>query len=362
MKALRLVEVGRLELVDLPMPTLPKGWALVEVKACGICMTDVHMYVGEFPVKMPVTLGHEFSGVVRDFHSAGEATYHGIGVSRPVREGDRVAVNPLLYCGSCSSCLSGRPNLCHFPRALGGAGDVVIDGAFAEHVAVPISSLGPLPDKLAWEKAALVEPVACCLHGINRSRIRQGDVVVVVGTGVIGLILVQLASLHGAGVVIAVEPSEVRRGEAKKAGANEVLNPSDTSFMDTYHVITGGRGADVVIEAVGSPQTAQLALSLVKKGGLVNLFGVAPQDATFPCNPFKIYFEEIDLIGTYALTPDTFRRSLALLGSGRVDVKHLITHRLPIDKAADGFELVKNRVGLKKIIFPRAEERAGRKE
>jgi len=352
MKALRLTDVKRLDFCDVPHPKLQPGWALVEVKACGICMTDIHMYVGEFAVKTPVTLGHEFSGVVRDLHGEGPAQYHGIGVSREVEIGDRVAVNPLLYCGSCSSCLSGRPNLCVFPKALGGAGDVVIDGAFAEYTAVPISSLGPMPDDMGWDRGAMVEPVACCLHGIDRCCIKPGDVVAVIGAGPIGLTLIQLAALHGADRVVCVERDVARAQEARTAGAIDVVNPEQERFDAAFHTVTKGRKADVVIEAVGSAATAELALRLVRKGGLVNLFGVAPETATFPCNPFQIYYDEIQLIGTYALTPDAFRRSLSLLGSGRVDVKHLITHRMPLEEGQEGFDLTVQRVGLKKILFP----------
>jgi len=239
-----------------------------------------------------------------------------------------------------------------FPKALGGAGDVVIDGAFAEYTAVPISSMGPMPDDMGWDRGAMVEPVACCLHGIDRSRIKQGDIVAVIGAGPIGLTLVQLAALHGAGSVLSIEKDPIRGEEAKKIGATETLNPEEERFDAAFQTVTQGRKADVVIEAVGSAETSELALRLVKKGGWVNLFGVAPEDAVFPCHPFHIYYDEIQLIGTYALTPDAFRRSLSLLGSGRVDVKHLITHRLSLEDGQQGFDLTVNRVGLKKILFP----------
>ena len=214
MKALRLVDVKRLEIADLPVPSLPEGYALIEVKACGICMSDVHMFLGHFPVSFPVTVGHEFGGIVKEIRNAGKAVYSGMSETKRIREGDRVVVNPLVHCGSCASCLSGRFNLCSSPKALGGAGDVVIDGAFAEYVAVPLSSLGPLPTHVGWDEATMVEPIGCCLHGIDRSRIRQGHSVAVIGAGVIGLILIRLALLQGADRVIAVEKNDQRRLDA----------------------------------------------------------------------------------------------------------------------------------------------------
>jgi threonine dehydrogenase-like Zn-dependent dehydrogenase len=179
MKALRLVDVERLEMADLP-----------------------------------VTLGHEFSGIVKEIRSEGKAAYNGMSETKYIHEGDRIVVNPLPYCGSCVPCLSGRHNLCLSPKALGGTGDVVIDGAFAEYVAVPLSSPGPLPARVGWDEATMAEPVGCCLPGIDRSRIRQGHSVAVIGAGVIGLILIQLALLQGADRVIAVEKNDQRRSDA----------------------------------------------------------------------------------------------------------------------------------------------------
>jgi NADPH2:quinone reductase len=352
MKALRLVDVKRLEIADLPAPSLPEGHALIEVKACGICMSDVHMFLGHFPVNMPVTVGHEFGGIVKEIRCEGKAAYRGSSETTRIREGDRVVVNPLLHCGSCSSCLTGRYNLCLSPKALGGAGDVVIDGAFAEYVAVPLSALGPLPAQVGWDEATMVEPVGCCLHGIDRSRIRQGHSVAVIGAGVIGLLLIQLVLLQGADRVIAVEKNDQRRLDAEKAGAYASLDPSAPHFMESFFDKAEAKGVDVVIEAVGSAEACRLAMDLVKKGGVVNIFGVPPKDAAFPCRPFTIFYDEIDLVGSYSLTPDNFKRSLALLKSGRVDVKRMITHRYPLERGPEGFEMAIKGVGLKKVIFP----------
>ena len=250
-----------------PLRTLLPNEVLVKVQACGVCGTDVHIVEGTSRSTPPVVLGHEFTGVVEDVGIA----VHG------VASGQRVAVDPNISCGVCYYCRRGLVHLCANLQALG----VDQDGGMAEFCFVPAQQIYLLPDGMQMEAAAFVEPVSCAVHGIDRANIHAGDTVVIIGGGTIGLIMLQLARNAGASRTILVEPLQQKRRIAAELGADVVLNPmeSDTksAVMDITHV-----GADVVIECVGKPQTAQLALELARRGGTVEFFGVCPIGEKIP--------------------------------------------------------------------------------
>jgi L-iditol 2-dehydrogenase len=328
---------GTCDLVDRQTPVPAEGAVLVRVEACGVCGTDVHIYRGEFPAAFPLIAGHEFAGVI-------EAT--GPGVSH-LRSGDPVTVDPNLPCGACRPCRRGFGHLCASLAALG----VTANGGFSTHCLVPARQAYEIPRDLSLELAALAEPVSCCVHGIEKANLRPGDVVAVLGAGMIGLIMVQLALLRGASAVIVSEPEPRKREMALRLGATQAVDPSAEDMRAAIAKATGGPGADAVIECVGGQETAQQALSLVGEAGTVVLFGVAPQSARLTLSPYDIYRREVTVAGSFT-NPHTFDAAIALLRSGRVQVKEMISHRLPLTALTKGIELVESRQAMKVIIAP----------
>jgi 2-desacetyl-2-hydroxyethyl bacteriochlorophyllide A dehydrogenase len=319
-------------------PLVPaEGQVVVRVEACGICGTDAHIYRGQFPARFPVVAGHEFAGVVEETGPAVAS----------LRVGDHAAVDPNIHCGACRPCRRGLPHLCRGLAAIG----VTQDGGFATHCLVPARQVYKVPRRMPLAVAAMAEPVACCVHGIERAGVRAGDVVVLIGAGTIGLILLQLALLHGAAVAVVSEPSPEKRAAAEQLGASRVVDPRAESLSAIVGEATEGSGADAVIECVGSRETAQQAVELAGEGGRVLLFGVAPQAATIAVSPYEVYRKEITFTGSFT-NPFTHGRALALLSSGRLKVEDLISHRLSLEEVPHGIELLESRRATKVMIEP----------
>lgn len=338
MRAAVLYGPRDLRINEVEIPKIKNEEVLIEVKNCGICTTDLHMYKWEFPVKTPVILGHECSGIVTD---------RGNDV-KELNIGDKVAINPLISCGVCEHCKAGRDNLCKNALAIGGAGKVIVNGAFAEYLRVPWNAAEKIPEDMSFEVGAFIEPVACCIHGIELSKIRIGDSVAILGLGPIGLILLQLAKITGASHLIAIDPVEERRKIAEILGADITVDPTEGECLK--YITEKLDGIDVVIEATGSPKALQQALSMVKRGGRITIFGVAPVTSKICISPFDVYFKELKITGAYALTKDSFRRAVSILHNRRIKVNQLITELLPLEKLTDAFSMMEKKVGLKKQI------------
>ncbi len=304
MKAMIFDGPGCLRLAERQTPRPVPGEVLIQVRASGICGTDRHIYQGEFPAAVPVILGHEFAGPVVAVGDGVPAEWLG----------RRVAVDPNMACGRCAGCRDGRPQLCTSLQAVG----VTRDGGFAEYCAVPLGQALVIPDCLSWEEAAMAEPVACCVHGLDLAGIRAGQTVAVLGGGAIGLIMAQLARAQGATRVVVSEPAAPRRQVAAQLGLEAVPPESLATTL--------AAGAHIVIEAVGSAPTAAQALDIVRPGGTILFFGVAPMGAQVPLEPFQVYKKEMTIRGS-ALNPFTQERAIALLAAGTVRVLPLITPR-----------------------------------
>jgi len=349
MEAAYLERPGKIVVRRIPIPSIEKNEVLVRVARCGVCMTDVHMYKGSFPVKMPVILGHEFSGTIE---KVGEevTSYANLTGQIPIKVGDRVSAIPIINCGLCPACLKAKGNLCKSAQSIGGAGEIVNNGAFAQYIKLPARVLHKLPDNMSYITGAFIEVTACCIHGIDLSRIRQGDSVLLIGAGTVGLLLLELIKLQGPSQIIVSEGISERRKLAKTRGADFVIDPMRTDPVNEVKEITSGQGADVVIEAVGSPQTTEQAIQMAKKGGIINIFGVANTNAFSQIKPFDIYFRELTVVGTYALTLDTFNRAAKLLASGRLDIDYLLTDEFRLRELEKAIEMMKKKKGLKKQI------------
>ena len=293
---------------------------LIKVKRCGICGTDLRIWAGTEPSARNVVLGHEYSGEVVEL---------GSGISR-VKVGDRVTVDPNIACQTCEFCLTGKVNLCSNLKALG----VDIDGGFAQYCVVPETQLYPIPDYMTWDEAALVEPVACAIHGINSAEIIPGDTVLIMGGGPIGLIMLQLAKLRGASRILLSEITPSRRDFARQLGADSVIDPSNSPLAD---VIPPENAPDVVIECIGNPSTQAEAIRIVKRGGRVVLFGDGQLDATFPVSSYIFYYKNLTVRGA-ALNPYTHLPALKLLAEKKIASSPLISRIIPLEQLKDVLE------------------------
>jgi threonine dehydrogenase-like Zn-dependent dehydrogenase len=318
MRAIRLEAVDTLVPRDLERPEPGPGEVLLRIEACGLCGSDRHMLRGEFPTAKPVTLGHEFAGIV-------EAV--GPGVTR-LAPGMRVTGDPNICCGECPQCRRGRPNLCERLSAIG----VWRDGGFADYLVMPEGQGHVLPDDLPPLHGAFGEPLSCCLHAIDVARIAPGDSVVVLGGGIIGMLMVQLARREGAGRVVLVTRQAPRRALAERIGADASVDPTVgdavTAIAGPAGLLRGG--ADLVIECAGVAQTFTQAPQLARRGGAVVVFGVMPQGEPAVLIPWDLLTKELRIEAAW-LNPLTHARAAELVATRALDLDSLITRAVPLE-------------------------------
>lgn len=305
MKAAAYFGKHDVRIIDIPIPTPCDNEVLIKVAACGVCGTDIHIFNGDGGFKQSpkgTVLGHEFSGTVEK-----------IGKNvKSVAVGDRVCVDPNVLCGECDGCRSG---IGHFCESITGIGTTV-NGGFAEYCVAPQSQIYRVSDKTSFECAAMSEPVACCLHGIDLCNINCGDTVAVVGGGMIGLIMVQLARLSGAAKIVLIELIATKRELAKKLGADVCIDPMAEDVEAECKKL--GR-INCVIECVGRTSTMQQAIRLAGYKGTVMLFGLTAPDAEMPIKPHEIFQKELTVTASF-INPYTQGRAVALIDSGKIDV------------------------------------------
>ena len=337
MKASRFLGNKTFAVTDLPTPHAGPGELVLRNQVCGVCGTDVHIYHGEpgsADVNPPVVLGHEYSGEVVE---VGEGVT-GFAV------GDHVTVDPNIYCGHCAYCQNGKKQLCPSMEAIG----VTRDGGFAQYSRIPASQAFKLEPTVPWETAAMAEPLACCLHGIDLAGIQVGDKVCVVGGGAIGLLMVQLAKLSGASQIVLSEPNEKRRQVGLQLGANAAIDPTRPDAQEAFAQVLGG-GANVVIECVGNVPAVKSAFQFAGKGATVLLFSVPKVDATFDLPLFDVYKKELTIKGSF-VNPDTHARAVALINSGKVDFGPIITHRFTLDQLPEAIAMQMSDASIKVVV------------
>ncbi len=334
--------VGHLELREVDPPSPGPGEVLIEVKACGICGTDVHVLHDKFPYWPPVILGHEFSGVVVE---AGPET--GL-----FKVGDRVVGEPhTRACGHCYLCRTGNIQICPMKRSPGWG----IDGAATKYIKMPERLLHRIPDGMDYDAAALVEPTANTVHDVvERAGIQAGDFVVVLGPGPIGLLAGLTARAAGARhVVIVGTPAdeEVRLKKARELGFETVLNVAESDPVEVVLELTGGVGADLAVECSGAPAAIASTVDLIRKKGRICVIGLTGKDAIpFPWD--KAAFKVCDVIFNLSTSYTSWDRTIHLIATGRLPAGELITHRLPLAEWRRGFDELEAQRALKVILRP----------
>jgi L-iditol 2-dehydrogenase len=316
-KAIRFEAVHKLFVREIELPGPGPEELLVRVEASGICGTDRHLFHGEFPCRPPVTLGHEFSGIIEGL---------GSGVSG-FSLGERITGDPNIACGRCERCHEGRVNLCRNLQAIG----IHRDGGMAEYVIVPEKQAFLLPANLNPLHGAFCEPLACCIHGIDVAAVKAGGSVVVLGGGVIGMLTVQLARIAGAKTVILATRQKTKRELAIQLGATAVLDPSTADFEAELIRQTSG-GADVVMECAGVIETVEQAPRLARPGGKVVIVGVVSQGLTVTYGPFDLLFREVSILTSF-LNPFTHRRAADMIAGGHVKIDPLISRLVSMAQA-----------------------------
>jgi len=334
MRAAVLHGVKDIRLEEVPKPIISDDEVLIRVAATGVCGTDIHFYRGEWKVTLPLVPGHEFSGTIAEL---GDQM---VGFEI----GDRVVAEPNMVCGSCRFCrMSDRNFFCERLTAVG----VDVDGAFAEYVKTKKENVYKFPENLSFEEAALIEPLACCIRGLDNAAVKPGEDVAIVGAGPIGLLLLQLVRMAGASTVIQTDLEEERLHLAKELGADHTVDIREQDPVKTIMGLTGGYGVDVAIEAVGSPEAITQAMAATRRGGRLNIFGVSPENAVWNVKPFDLYSKELTMTTSYR-SPLTFQRAVKLAGSGKLNLLPLISHVFSLNEISQVFEILDEK--LKKTV------------
>lgn len=322
---------------NVPKPEIRDDEVLVRVRAAGICGSELHAYEGiSERRKPPLVMGHEFAGEVADIGKQVEG----------FKKGDRVVIEPITRCGICEQCLRGRGNVCRNVKLLG----LHVNGAFAEYVPAPARNSYKIPDNVSYEEASTSEPLAVAVHAANRAPVKLGDTVVIIGAGIIGLNTLQVAKLAGAGKVFVTDVVDYRLDFAKKLGADVVINSKIEDPVKRVMELTGTKGVDVALEAVGIQATVQQAMSMVGIGGKIIVIGML--EKTMPLGMLDVVVKELDIKGSYGYVPDDFKAALDIIDNRKADVKSLVTNVLPLNDIVKGFELLHKKVeGVIKVVL-----------
>jgi L-iditol 2-dehydrogenase len=341
MKALVLKEYRQFVVEDFPVPALQPDEVLVRVRACGICGSDVHGMDGSSGRRIPpIVMGHEAAGVIAE--TGGAVTGW--------KKGDRVTFDSTVSCGECWYCRRGEINLCENRRVLGvSCGEYRRHGAFAEYVAVPQRILYRLPDNLSFEQAAMVEAVSVAVHAVERTPLSLNATVAVVGTGMIGLLVVQVLRARGCGQIIAIDLDEGKLKLARQFGATHAIQAAESDLQEKIRALTDGRGVDAAFEVVGLPATVKTAVESVRKGGSITLVGNLKPQVDLPLQ--AVVTRELTLIGTCASAGE-YPACLDLIASGKVNVTDFISATPPLEEGAQWFErLYAGEKGLMKVLL-----------
>jgi len=345
MKAVQYHRPGEIKVEEIDIPEISSEEILVKVEVALTCGTDLKMCRrGHRLARPPMTMGHEFAGVVADV---------GYRVAA-FKKGMRVVAANSAPCNVCFYCKRGKPNLCeHIEEDLIGFS---APGAYAEYVRVPAKivrqNVHQIPDHVSFKQAALLEPLACVIHGNDLADIRLSDNVVIVGAGPIGLLHLQLAKHRGAGKVIVTDVSDVRLERARKLGAENTVNAEKENQIQKVMELTEGLGADVAIEAVGLPETWESTMRMTSKGGTALLFGGCPSGTSVSVDTGRLHYGELTVRGAFHHTPSCVERALDLISSASIETSEIITHEMPLRDLEKALQLMVEGKAVKVAITP----------
>ncbi|MGB5910871.1 MAG: alcohol dehydrogenase catalytic domain-containing protein [Promethearchaeia archaeon] len=333
---------GKVKLEEVHIPRIMKNdQILIEVKACGICGTDLKIIEGGHPANDNTIIGHEFVGVIKE-------------IGKNVKDleiGDNVVIDPNEKCGYCINCRRGFSNLCDY-MALGTTFGIFQNGGFAKYCIIPRSAAFKLPDNIDMNVAALIEPLSCAVHCHNIANVRESDNVVIIGAGPMGLIIESVIRKHPIKNLICVELNDWRREKAMDLGADFVINPHSQNVKQEIMRITNETGADVIIDAVGLSETFEMGLSMWAPGARLVCFG---QDyrAEAKIKPNEIVRYQRKIMGSYIGYAEDFLDAIELINNQVIEIEKLITKIIPLDQlVTTGFHLMKERKCVKIIVNP----------
>jgi L-iditol 2-dehydrogenase len=341
--AARFYAPGDLRVEEVDVPRIGKGELLIRNHVALTCGTDLKMFLrGHRLATPPLIIGHEFAGTVEKIGEGVEG----------FQEGMRVVAANSAPCMSCYYCRIGKPNLCdRLDEVLVGFSS---PGAYAEYVRLPAriakQNTYEIPNDVPFESAAFLEPLACVVHGIELSNIKRDDLVFVIGAGPIGLMHIQLAKIRGAKAVIVADASPERLQRATQLGADRLIDSTD--HVSRVKALTDSRGADVTIEAVGKPETWELAVRATRKGGTTVLFGGCPAGSTASIDTGLVHYGELTLKGVFHHTPTDVREALRLISTGQIKVAPLVTHRMRLTEVEAALRLMQKGTAIKVAIAP----------
>ncbi len=332
---------GNIEVIDVPEPGVGPGEVKIEVKAAGVCGTDIHILhdAVKFLGRLPLVLGHEFSGLIAEV---------GPGV-KGIEVGDRVTSEPTSSsCGRCRYCSSGAYNRCP-ERMIAG---VRRDGAFTNFVVIRAESIHKLPDNVSFEAAAMTEPTAVCVHGLTeQARVSATDVVLISGPGTIGLLACQVARAEGATVIVSgMRPDQERLKLALKLGAARVVKVDEEDLQEVLLEMSEGYGVDMAVEAAGALASARACLKAICKGGTVVQLGLFGEDV--PMDLDDLAWKEARYVGSFAQKRSAWQKALKLMGQGLVRQQPLVSSILPITEWREGFEKTEKKEAQKVLLTP----------
>ncbi|MHA1862681.1 MAG: zinc-binding dehydrogenase [Candidatus Thorarchaeota archaeon] len=343
MQAAMYYGIGDVRYEETDVPEIGPGELLIKIGTALTCGTDVKTYKRGHPLiikKIPSLFGHEYAGTIEEV---------GEGV-KDFKAGMRVVATNSAGCGDCFYCKRDMPNLCAWAK------ENLVNGAFAEYIRVPEPvvrwNTHQIPDSLSFRDAALTEPLACVVHGIEEANIRLGDTVVVIGAGPIGQMMVMLAKKNGASTVIVSDLAPLRRKIAAKAGADITIDPTKEDPVERVKEETSGRGADVVIEAVGIPQLWEQAVEMTRDAGTTVLFGGAASGTKFEVDTARFHYGQLTLKGVFHLKPRHVEQALQLIIAGDVDPNLLISHKMPLKDINKALEMMSKGESMKVAILP----------
>lgn len=328
---------------DIPKPQVGPGDLLVEMRACGLCGSDLmDWYLKD---RAPLVLGHEPAGIVVEVGSNVEG----------FEVGDRVFAHHHVACLNCHYCRHGDYTLCERFR------ETHLDpGGFSDYFRVPEENLLidtlKIPEELTFEEATLIEPTACCIKGLREAGLQPGDSVVVVGAGPTGLILLELAKTFGAAELFVTDLVDYRLKFAESLGASLALNPSREDPVKAVKERTEGRGANVVVVTAPNLRALESGLDLCRKGGTLCVFAPTPPEVYLKLSPYKIFFSELRIVGSYSTSHLETRMALDLMRSHRIEVKKLISHRFPLEEISEAFKLASTNKNCLKVVITRGGE------